>query len=184
MKLKYLLILGLIGIMLNACKKETIIEEEQELITTVKLTLTPTTGGAAKVFIFNDLDGSGGNAPLITAPDTIHANTNYTGSIEFLDESKSPAVAITSEIQTEGTVHQVFYQVTNANININYTDTDTNGKPIGLKTAIITGGASNGTLKITLRHEPNKSATGVSTGDISNAGGETDVEISFPVKIY
>ena len=28
MKLKYLLILGLIGIMLNACKKETIIEEE------------------------------------------------------------------------------------------------------------------------------------------------------------
>ena len=34
-----------------------------------------------------------------------------------------------------------------------------------------------------LRHEPDKSAAGVSSGDITNAGGETDIEVSFNVII-
>jgi len=38
-------------------------------------------------------------------------------------------------------------------------------------------------VTITLRHEPAKDATGVSDGDITNAGGETDISVNFPVEI-
>jgi hypothetical protein len=36
---------------------------------------------------------------------------------------------------------------------------------------------------VTLRHEPDKGAAGVSGGDITNAGGDTDIEVTFPVVI-
>ena len=41
----------------------------------------------------------------------------------------------------------------------------------------------SGTITVTLRHEPNKDAAGVSSGDIANAGGETDIEVTFNVEI-
>jgi hypothetical protein len=56
--------------------------------------------------------------------------------------------------------------------------------PIGLDFSFATwtaGGA--GTLRITLRHLPNKSATGVASGDITNADGETDNRSRFSGKI-
>lgn len=60
-----------------------------------------------------------------------------------------------------------------------YADADANGKPIGLKTILNTGGASSGTLKIILRHQADKNAAGVSNGNPTNAGGETDIEVDF-----
>jgi len=36
---------------------------------------------------------------------------------------------------------------------------------------------------VTLRHQPDKGAIGVSDGDITNAGGETDIEVLFDVII-
>ena len=41
----------------------------------------------------------------------------------------------------------------------------------------------NGTITITLRHEPNKGGEGVSNGDITNAGGETDAQVSYNVSL-
>ncbi len=60
---------------------------------------------------------------------------------------------------------------------------DVNGNPIGISTIVTTNGASTGTITVTLRHEPNKDASGVSTGDITNAGGETDIEVIFNVEV-
>ena len=34
-----------------------------------------------------------------------------------------------------------------------------------------------------LKHEPNKSAAGVAGGDVTNAGGETDAEMEFPITV-
>jgi hypothetical protein len=34
-----------------------------------------------------------------------------------------------------------------------------------------------------LRHLPNKSETGVSSGDITNAGGTTDAQAIFPITV-
>ena len=58
-----------------------------------------------------------------------------------------------------------------------------NGHPIGLQIKMTTGMATTGMLTIILRHEPNKDATGVSDGDITNAGGETDIEITFDIDV-
>jgi hypothetical protein len=40
---------------------------DQEVITTMTVTLTPTGGGTAVVFTSRDLDGDGPNAPVITS---------------------------------------------------------------------------------------------------------------------
>ena len=66
---------------------------------------------------------------------------------------------------------------------VNYTDEDSNENPIGIATSVETGAASNGTLTIVLRHEPIKAAENVATGDITNAGGETDIEVQFDIVI-
>ena len=64
-----------------------------------------------------------------------------------------------------------------------YTDLDTENHPIGIMTRVTTGEPSEGLVTIILRHLPDKFASGVSDGDISNAGGETDIEVSFLVII-
>jgi len=175
---------------ITACKKDkdnvvtptTPPVNEEELITTLRLHFHSMGGSEHKMFVFTDLDGDGGNAPVITA-DTLSVDTMYHVEIEVLNESESPADTITTEIEEEGDVHQFFYQVSGANATVAYADTDANGLPIGLETMWTIGAASNGTVLVTLRHEPDKTAAGVSSGDISNAGGETDIAVSFPVVI-
>lgn len=171
-------------ISLSSCKKDDPeVPNQEELITTLTLTLTPTGGGTALTFSFQDLDGDGGDAPIITT-DALAANTVYTGSITLLNEQESPAEDITEEVREEAAEHQLFYEVTaGTNLTVAYTDQDSDGKPLGVATSITTGDASNGQLTLTLRHEPNKDAAGVSSGNIANAGGETDIEVTFPVTI-
>ena len=64
-----------------------------------------------------------------------------------------------------------------------YADQDNNGNPIGLSFELTTGDAGNESYTITLRHEPDKTASGVSGGDITNAGGETDIEVVFDITV-
>lgn len=155
---------------------------EEEVITTLRYILTPTNGGDAVVLEFQDLDGDGGNAPIITA-DTLAANTAYSGSIELLNEAGSPVEDITVEIRAEKEDHQFFYETTVTDFTIGYNDSDANNNSVGLETSANTGAAANGTLKITLRHKPDKLGANVINGDITNAGGETDIEVTFDVTI-
>lgn len=155
---------------------------EEEVITTLIYTLTPNGGGDVVTFQFQDLDGDGGDTAIITNG-TLTANTSYTGSVELLNEAESPVEDITVEIRAEAEEHQFFYATTATDLTIGYNDSDADNNPIGLETAVNTGAATTGTLTITLRHEPMKSATGVASGDITNAGGETDIEVTFDVTI-
>ncbi len=79
--------------------------------------------------------------------------------------------------------HQFFFTSSTSTIKVVYSDQDGNGKPIGLSTSLTTTAAGSGILTITLRHEADKSASGVSDGEIANAGGETDIEVSFPTDV-
>lgn len=172
----------------NGCKKKkedpTPPQNEEELITTVKLKVKNTLlSSDSTEVVWKDTDGDGGNAPTIGAL-TIQANSFYSAYLTLLDESKSSHVHdITEEINNEKEEHQFFYQATGNMSNFAYVDKDANNNPVGLQFSFQTGAAGSGTLKITLRHKPNKSATGVSSGDITNAGGETDIEVTFPVTI-
>ena len=154
---------------------------EEEVITTVSLTLTG--GGQVIALTSRDLDGDGPNPPAVTASGNLAPNITYTGAVAFLNETQSPAGDITLEVAEEGADHQVFYQLAAGLGTITYTDLDLNGKPIGLTFNLTTGNVGVGNLTVTLRHLPNKSALGVTTGDITNAGGATDADVSFPVNI-
>ena len=183
MKNMFLPLLLVLTITFSACDKDDpVIVDEEELITTLQYTLTPANGGTAIVLRFQDLDGDGGNAPTITGG-TLAANQTYTGAMELLNESESPAESITEEIQEEQEEHQFFFQSTIAGLTVAYNDQDANGNPLGLSSTLTTGAAASGALTIVLRHEPNKSASGVADGNIENAGGESDIEVTFPIDV-
>ena len=67
---------------------------------------------------------------------------------------------------------------------VSYADSDANGNPIGLLSIFNSSSSEEeGFLIVTLRHQPDKFASGVSDGNIENAGGETDIEITFDLVI-
>lgn len=170
---------------LSSCKKEDpIIPNQEELITTLTYTLISQDLAADTViFSFVDLDGPGGNPPSIVGG-TLNSTTAYKGTLQLLNEQDSPAEDITLEVIAEAEDHQFFFQNTLMfDFNIFYEDADINGNPLGVETKLLTGNASSGQLTITLRHEPDKFAQGVNLGDISNAGGETDIEVTFDVDV-
>lgn len=183
-KLNLLLAFVTVAILfVTSCKKgDPVIPNEEEVITTLKYTLTPEGGGTSVVLTFQDLDGDGGTAPTITGG-ILDANTTYTGTVVLLNEMESPAEDITEEILEEALEHQLFYIHTIEGVDITYNDTDADGNPIGVATTVKTAATGAGTITVVLRHEPNKNATGVSDGDITNAGGETDIEVTFNVEV-
>ncbi len=175
--LALLLIVGTIS-----CKKDDPeVPNEEEVITTLRLTLTDD-GGGEVVFSFQDLDGDGGGAPVVSAG-TLTANTNYTGVVELLNETEEPAEDIGAEVVEEGDEHQLFFQITTAGVTQGYSDMDVNGLPLGIQTTFSTMAAGTGTLTVILRHQLDKNAANVSTGDITNAGGDTDIEVTFDFNV-
>lgn len=173
--LSFILIIFVVG-----CEDDDdpIIENPEEEITSVILTLTPDGGGDDVVLSFDDPDGDGGNAPVIT-PGTLAANATYSGSINFANEDEQ----INPEIMAEDDEHQVFYVVSSGlDLTLAYNDMDGNGAPLGLLTNVTTGAAGTGTITVTLRHEPAKDPV-VAIDDPATAGGETDVEVSFDVTV-
>jgi hypothetical protein len=177
--------LALLGVLVFSCDEVDTtpppVTNEEELITTVKVTLT--NGGTSVILQSKDLDGDGPNAPVVTVVGNLVANTTYVGSVQFLNESVNPADNITEEILAEDEDHQIFYQLSSGLGTITYTDNDSNNKPVGLGFTYQTNAVGTGNLIVTLRHLPSKSATGVASGNIANAGGSTDAEVTFPVTI-
>ncbi len=166
--------------LLNSCdKKDPIIPNEEEVITTLNFTLTDNTGKQV-VMQFKDLNG--GVNPIIKGG-KLDSNTLYMATLVLLNELGTPIKDITEEILSEGVDHQFFFESTVMGMTIAYNDVDDNLQPIGVKALVSTQDAGVGTLKITLRHQPDKSAVGVLNGMIDNAGGETDLEVIFDVNV-
>ncbi|MGB1211536.1 hypothetical protein CLV86_0190 [Lacinutrix venerupis] len=157
---------------------------EEELITTVNVTLTPNGGGTAITFQMQDLDGDGPNNPVFTYPDdltnaVLDAGVTYNGEIQLLNETEDPAEDITEEVEEEDDEHQFFYTASSSlDLTTEYANFDGDNNPLGTEFTVTTGAASTGTLTFTLRHEPTKPNTG-----LSDAGGETDVEVAFSIEI-
>lgn len=180
MKQKYA-ILPILAFTLYSCDPvEPTDPKEEELITTVSIELIGLNSTAVLSYV--DLDGDGGAAPVY-AIDSLNANTVYSGSITLLNESETPSEDITAEIFDEADDHQFFF-TTNGGTNYSYTDQDNNGYPVGLTFELTTGDPGTEEFTFILRHLPAKDADGVMDGDITNAGGETDIQVVFDVIVH
>ncbi|HEX9654802.1 MAG TPA: type 1 periplasmic binding fold superfamily protein, partial [bacterium] len=155
--------------------------DEEELITTVILTLTETGTTNQVTAQFEDLDGDGGNAPVIGTL-TLGAGKTYTGTIQLLNESVNPAEDITEEVEAESDAHQFFFTAEGGiagRVVVTITDLDANNLPIGLEytVTVSAGAAASGTLNVVLGHFDEVAKDGVTRSP------ETDVDIDFPVNI-
>ncbi len=159
---------------------------EEEIINTIILSLQKSGTNIIENFVFSDPDGDGALNPTIDTI-VIEKGAVYNATITLLNTTIFPADTISKEVLEEGIDHQFFYQSTPNTVLFAfiYNDADANENPIGLNFGINTSNTiETGILKIILRHQPNKTAIGVSSGDITNANGETDVEVDFPIRLF
>lgn len=182
MKNLYFLVTVLFTILLASCSKDNETPEavnEEELITTLKVTLVPVSEGNTIVLTTRDLDGDGPNEPVVTVSSNLTAGVAYNGTIELLDETKSPADNITEEVEEEADEHQFFYTIgSGLDVTATATNLDSEGNLLGTEFELTANTASSGSLTFTLRHEPTKPNDG-----LSSAGGETDIAATFSITV-
>lgn len=152
-------------------------EEENELITTIRLNFTENGTSTTQKFEWKDTDGDGGNAP-VSSRITLKSGRTYALEIEFLDESKTTADNKTAEIKAKGDEHLVVLTPTPSSL-FSYTpnDKDSRNFPIGLSGTVTTGSINQGTLRVQLRHQPPVNGQPVKNGTVTP--GSDDVNITF-----
>ncbi len=177
--MRSLIVFTAILLAFSACEKDIndvtkpTLSNEEEVITAVELIFTTATD--TLTFVFNDPDGDGGVNGIA---DTIHLNsaTSYNCNLRFLNTSNpTNTVDITAEIKEEAVDHLVCFETTTSTAIVKK-DVDENQLPIGLVTEWNTSSAQQGTITIRLKHQP-----GVKTGSCDI--GETDVEVTYPIKV-
>lgn len=171
--------------LLTACSKDDDVaeENEEEVITTMKLTFTPASGGSALTYAYRDADGPGGTAPTID--DIVLApSTSYAVSVQILNETATPVEDVTTEIEEESDAHRFYFAPSaGSNITVSNLDNDANGVPVGLSSTWTTGAAATGTIKVTLRHYPGN-PPGKAAADLVDSGKSgTDAEATFVTKV-
>ncbi len=179
--LPIILLTCLVFLQCNKNKKQVTLPEpivnQPELITTLILTLSDSAAPATKVVAsFRDVDGSGGQVPVVTDTLRLTKNKTYYASVVLLDETKVPVDTISKEVLKEAVDHQFFYTHKNVAIETIYRDKDMNGLPLGLSTEWRTKDQSTGTSKVVLKHQQGKK-------NGTEGPGETDAEVTFNTKI-
>jgi len=171
----------LFGAMLvfNACRKNDPTPpnpNEEELITTFKITFTDSAGVQPTFSAqYKDLDGDGGNGPSVFDTIRLKPNTTYLADILLLDESKSPADTISNEVLEEGDEHLFCFEINGVSCAVQRTDSDGTYE-IGLKSKWKTTTTGNGTAQIQLRHQPG-------TKDGTCKPGSSDIDLLFQFKV-
>jgi hypothetical protein len=152
--------------------------DEEELITTLTVTLEPVGSGDTVTLEFKDMDGDGPDSSDITTGNLVSGVT-YSGSIVLLNETEEEPENITEEVEAESDEHQFFYTTTGElDVTTTYDNFDSVGEPLGTRFTLVAGAVSSGTLIFTLRHEPTKPNEG-----LDDAGGETDISAEFEVSV-
>jgi hypothetical protein len=187
--------LALMAFAFSSCESEDpVIENEEEVITDVKLTFTELNTAGAPVgtsvsFTASDPQGIElGTSPTIQ---TINLTKGKNYRMEITVTNNIAKEDITSEILAEGDEHQFYFLGTafvgSAPVTIAYDDPS--GELIGLRTKVnvaASPGFNNATMRVILRHDLNKSFPGATNPNFQNfeqAGGESDLDINFPLVI-
>jgi len=187
-----LYLVALLAFGFSSCESEDPEKENDgEVITDVTLKfqeLNASNALVGSVLSFKASDPQGievGKTPTIQSI-SLAKGKKYQMTIEVTNAIKGED--ITQEILTEAAAHQFFFlgQVFESSFfSIQYADAG--GVALGLKTIVTVSsstGTNNSNMRVVLRHDLNKSFPGASSPTFANfaqAGGETDLDITFPV---
>ncbi|MEN0067441.1 MAG: type 1 periplasmic binding fold superfamily protein [Myxococcota bacterium] len=164
-------------------------ENVQEVFTTVALTFTPQSGGAAIMADFLDLNGE------VTIDDIALTNgETYDLGVEFFNELEDPIEDVTLEIMDEDDEHQVFFTggAIDSIVTHTYSDMDGGGLPIGLDNEIAATNTGSDTFTVTLRHLPPEDGTVVKVAGLEDTvaasgigaiAGDTDITADFDLTV-
>ncbi|MBC7937765.1 MAG: hypothetical protein H7Y86_20645 [Rhizobacter sp.] len=167
--LKLSLTLVAAAVFLASCKKDEGETNDEEIITTFIVKLTPPTGPIVE-FKYDDPDGPGGNAAT-TQEIVVAPNTTYQVSFSLLNKTITPS-DITQEIIDEKNDHQFYITKSGGvNLTINNLSTDSNNFPFGQTSTWITGALSTGKVVIVLKHKP-----GIKGANDPVILGDTDID--------
>ncbi len=182
---RFATLLAVLIVVLHACSKDEKAVAPpvpgNEFLTTVQLKVTNAANPADvqtaswKDLTPDDPDG----VDISKAVLNLKPNSTYKVEVLFLDETQSPAGDVTEEIKERQNYHLIcFSNSAGLNLTVQRTDKDTNtpALEVGLEDQFTTGTASNGTLNIQLRHQPN-----LKNG--SCEPGSTDADVDFTVNI-
>lgn len=198
MTIKNLYIPILLFVLLAACgDNDPQKEDVPEMITKVTLTFTPADGTPVVVTAV-DPDGEGVQSIKTDGSIELAKSTSYTMTIQLINGLADPndaAYDVTHEVEEEGDEHMFFFAWTgdafaqpegNGNFDkrtdpVDYSESlDKGGLPLGLTTKwtsadITTEGAS---FRVVLKHQP-----GLKTPTSKSSDGETDLDITFPLRV-
>lgn len=181
-------------------------EDENEVISRVELTFTPTGGGAPRVFAFTDPDGDGGVSGMA---DTVElaAGVEYDLAVRFINSIADPPSDISEEIEAEAEDHLVFVtgdvsgpasSSSPALVTHAYADSESDygenavgdDLPVGLANTITAGAAGEGELRIILRHLPPLNDQPQKTAELPadlaegrDLPGSVDADITFELVV-
>lgn len=169
----------MVAVMAGCKKDEPAPEEDNENLTTVTLKFTE--GGVTKSFSFKDVDGIGGNAPVIDKI-VLSPSKTYALAVEILDETKTPVVKVSDEIYVQRDEHLFEYVATPASlVTISGKDKDSKGLDVGLTATVTTAAVGTGALKVVLHHQPPVGGVAIKNGSFTV--GSTDFEGTFTIEI-
>lgn len=181
-------------------------DDENEVISRVELTFTPTGGGAPLVFAFNDPDGDGGVSGTADRVE-LAAGVEYDLAVRFINSIADPLEDITEEIQAEAEDHLVFVtgdvagpasSASPALATHAYADRESDygdnavgdDLPVGLANTITGGAAGTGQLRVILRHLPPLNDQPQKTADLPadlaagrDLPGSVDADITFELVV-
>lgn len=168
-------------------------ENDQEVITDVTLNFQELNASGAPIGLITSFKASDpqgievGSSPTIQNV-TLTRGKTYRMSIVVFNSIENED--ITKEVLEEADKHQFYFlgtAVTGNIIAISYNDPS--GKLIGVQNRAVVSsspGTNNAQLRVVLRHDLDKNFPGATNPNFANfvqAGGESDLDITFPVII-
>lgn len=175
-----------------SCKSEDPVpENDEELITDVTLRFTEVDGSGNVIgdpleFVASDPQGVELGDPTI---ETVELEYGKSYQMEIFLYNSIADEDITEEVQEESEEHQ-FYFLGTAFVGsslLTYSYDDLNGEIIGLKGQVSVAespGFNSASMRIILRHDLDKNYPGADDPNFENyaqAGGETDLDLTFPL---
>lgn len=188
-----------ISFFMASCEKDDPVPEiDQEVITDVTLTFTEVDEsnqavGTSIVAVASDDQGiTLGNSLEIDIISSLETGKRYQLDISLFNSIAGEDV--TEEIDEDDTEHQFYFLGSalvgdEAFLSYVYDDADSNGNPVGLKGFVTVDESptvNTGSFRVVLRHDLNKDYEGADNpnfGNFDQAGGETDLDVTFQVTL-